>query len=96
MTATTAMPTHAEGATAVVAVQEAIDYVGVSHDQIESSGSQTFAHTELLNCDTDDVWEACKHAVALLPDLAPEYYSKAEFETGSGGIGSVSIIHFGT
>lgn len=96
MATTAALPTHAEEATAVAPVQEAIDYVGLSHDEIaSSSNAQTFAHTEILNCDTDDVWEACKHAVALLPDLAPEYYSKAELETGNGGPGSISVIHLG-
>lgn len=77
--------------------EEAIGYVGVSHDEIESipSSVQTFAHTEVLNCDTSDVWEACKHAVPLLPDLAPEYFSHAEWEKGSGNPGSISVLHFG-
>jgi hypothetical protein len=84
--------THVEEA------QEAIGYVGVSHDEIESipTSVQTFAHTEVLNCDTNDVWEACKHAVALLPDLAPEYFSHAEWEKGSGRPGSISVLHFAT
>jgi hypothetical protein len=75
--------------------QEAIGYVGVTHEDIESSTVQTFQHTELLNGDANDLWEACKHAVALLPDLSPQYFAKAEFAQGSGAPGSIAIFHFG-
>lgn len=76
--------------------QEAVGYVGVSHEEIESTSKvQTFVHTEVLNGDANDLWEACKHAVALLPDIAPEYFAKAEFAEGSGGPGSIGVFHFG-
>ena len=72
------------------ALQKAIGY-----EQIDGSNVQTFMHTELLNGDANDVWEACKHAVALLPDLAPDYFAKAEFAQGSGAPGSIGVFHFG-
>lgn len=68
----------------------------VRKEEITSSSKvQVLKHTEVLNGEARDVWEACKHAVALLPDLAPEYFAKAEFEKGSGAPGSVGVFHFG-
>lgn len=61
----------------------------------ESTRVQTLSHTELLNGESHNLWEACKHAVALLPDLAPEYFARAEFEKGWGGPGSIGVFHFG-
>ena len=75
--------------------QEAIGYVGVTHEEMDNSKVQTFVHTEHLTGDANDLWEACKHAVALLPDLAPEYFAKAEFAQGSGAPGSIGVFHFG-
>lgn len=66
--------------------------------QLDSSSQplvQSLKHTELLNGNAADVWVACKHAVALLPDLAPEHFAKAEFLQGSGGPGSIAHFHFG-
>ena len=57
--------------------------------------AQVISATEVLNCEAADAWECCKHSDKVLPDLLPEYFSKAEVLEGSGGPGTLRVLHFG-
>jgi hypothetical protein len=57
--------------------------------------AHTLSHTEVLNCGAQDAWECCKHSDKVLPDLLPEYFSKAEILEGNGGPGTLRVLHFG-
>ena len=57
--------------------------------------AQVISATEVLNCGAVDAWECCKHSDKVLPDLVPEYFSRAEVLEGSGGPGTLRILHFG-
>jgi len=87
-----ATATSAHEVPALPAQEQQLD---TSSRPAQESLLQSLKHTESLNGNAADVWVACKHAVALLPDLAPEYFAKAEFLQGSGGPGSIAHFHFG-
>lgn len=57
--------------------------------------SQTLAHTEVLQCPAAEIWEACKHADTILPELMPDYFTKTEFLQGHGEPGSIRVITMG-
>lgn len=86
LTSTEVAPAHQAGSS----VDTSLAHV----DETTISPEKTFSHTEVLRGNADDVWEACKHGVAFLPDLAAEYFTKAEYERGWGEPGSISVFHF--
>jgi hypothetical protein len=57
--------------------------------------AHVISHTEVLNCDAQDAWECCKNSDKVLPDLLPQYFPKAEILQGTGGPGTIRILHFG-
>lgn len=57
--------------------------------------AHVISHTEVLNCEAQDAWECCKHSDKVLPDLMPEYFAKAELLEGTGGPGTLRVLHFG-
>jgi len=57
--------------------------------------SHTLSHTEVLQCPAAEIWEACKHADTILPELMPDYFTKTEFIQGHGEPGSIRVITMG-
>ncbi|CAM6016947.1 unnamed protein product [Sphagnum balticum] len=55
----------------------------------------TLSHTESLQCSSDGIWEACKHADEILPALMPDYFTKSVFLQGHGEPGSIRIVKMG-
>lgn len=58
--------------------------------------SQTLTYTEVLHCSAEEMWEACKHADTILPDLMPELFAKSELLQGHGEPGSIRVITMGS
>lgn len=57
--------------------------------------AHVISHTTALNCEAHDAWECLKHSDKILPDLLPEYFAKAEILEGTGGPGTIRVLHFG-
>jgi hypothetical protein len=63
--------------------------------QLAANMVHTLSHTESLQCSSDGIWEACKHADEILPALMPDYFAKSVFLQGHGEPGSIRIVKMG-